>query len=352
MDRANPEMITLARESRGLTQNQLASQTGISQAKISKAEAGLQLLGDSDVLKLAAQLDYPVSFFTQTDSVYGVGSGCLYHRKRKSAPVAATKKLHARLNVTRLRVARLLRAAEISTELRFRDMREEEQFSPVEVAQQARQLWQLPRGPIVNIARTIERAGGIVVQMDFETTKIDAISQWTPGLPPLFFVNAAIPGDRARFSLAHEIGHILLHRYPVAELELEADQFAAEFLMPEEDIKRDLRNISLGKLIQLKTIWKTSMQALLRRAYDLGRIGESYYRKRYTEIGQSGYRKKEPNELPQDTPTVLRALVDAHMADLKFSVEDLARLLHCNPTQLINEYLPEQSHLRLFDEQG
>ncbi len=59
-------------------------------------------------------------------------------------------------------------------------------------------------------------------------------------MPPLFFINVTIPADRVRFSLAHEIGHIVVHQLPTDDMEREADRFAAEFLMPESAVRPDL----------------------------------------------------------------------------------------------------------------
>ena len=71
------------------------------------------------------------------------------------------------------------------------------------------------------------------------TERISAASQWLTGDDrPYFFVNAAHSGDRQLFSLAHEIGHMVLHAYPEQEQEDQADRFASEFLMPEAEIRQ------------------------------------------------------------------------------------------------------------------
>src|ERR1700730_1023199 len=98
-----------------------------------------------------------------------------------------------------------------------------------------RRSWGIPNGPVENLTTAIEAAGGVVLRRSFGTSKIDAMSKWAPGEPPLFFINSEIPADRCRYTLAHEIGHIVMHQVPTPDMEGEADRFAEEFLMPEKD---------------------------------------------------------------------------------------------------------------------
>jgi Zn-dependent peptidase ImmA (M78 family) len=51
-----------------------------------------------------------------------------------------------------------------------------------------------------------------------------------------------------RWTLVHEIGHILMHRFPTDNMEREADEFAAEFLLPAKDVKPQLYDLTLPML--------------------------------------------------------------------------------------------------------
>ena len=96
----------------------------------------------------------------------------------------------------------------------------------------------------------------------------------------------------------HEIGHIIMHQMPSDEMEAQSDRFAAEFLMPASEIKSDLRQLRLQQLPALKTIWKVSMAAVVKRAFDLGQITERQYRYLFTELSMQGWRTKEPIQIP------------------------------------------------------
>ena len=158
-------------------------------------------------------------------------------------------------------------------------------------------MWKLPPGPVANVIQAIEDAGGIVFKCDFGSNKIDALSQWLQGIPPMFFLSNRIPTDRMRWTLAHELGHVIMHQIPSENIELEADIFASEFLMPALSIKPYLADLTLAKLAALKTHWKVSMASILKRASDLGVISDRQKTYLWTQMGAHGYRTNEPVQL-------------------------------------------------------
>jgi Zn-dependent peptidase ImmA (M78 family) len=108
-------------------------------------------------------------------------------------------------------------------------------------------------------------------------------------------------------SLAHELGHLVMHTNPNENVEEEAWDFAQEFLMPAVEIGKQFARLNLDKLGELKKEWGVSMQAILYRAKKLGKIGESYNRFLWMQIGKCGYRVNEPFEdvIPDEKPTEL-----------------------------------------------
>ena len=134
----------------------------------------------------------------------------------------------------------------------------------------------VPPGPAENLVDTIEACGGIVIDRDLEIDNLDALCRWVPGLPKLFFLNGARPGDRMRLTLAHELGHTVMHINRDVDTKLAEDQarrFAAAFLLPASEIRRDLGvRLDIPKLSALKRKWRVSMQALAYRAHQLGCI--------------------------------------------------------------------------------
>lgn len=346
-----PGMVTLARQARGLSQTELAALLNITQGRLSKIESGLLPVSDDLLTVMVRQLHFPPGFFQQTGRTLGVGVAELFHRKRQNVSAKVLDKIHAVIEIRSVHhVKALLRSSEIECKIPQFDV-DAYGGQADDIARMLRATWTLPKGPIPNLTRVIEDAGGVVIPFDFETHLIDAISRWVPGLPPLFFVNRMVPTDRLRWSLAHELGHMVMHALPTPEIEQQADAFAAEFLVPAREARSDLANVTLPSLANLKRYWKVSMQALLRRAENIGTITRNQARYLWSQMARAGYRTREPIELDPtiERPDLLRELVDIHRKELGYSIADLAEMLTIYEDELRAWYMADDPapHLRV-----
>lgn len=342
-------MVILARESRGLTQHEAAIRLRVTQSRISKIESGMLPVPDDLVPQLSEVFEYPEEFFSQTGLIYPLGAG--FYRKAKGIATRDLTVIIARINIERIRIQKLLRSIELDTvKLPTLEIDGERHRSPESVARAMRKFLSLPRGPIENLTRTLENAGVFVVQCDFETRFFSGVSIRTENGIYIVFVNSAMPGDRQRFTLAHELGHIIMHRIPNDEMENEADRFASEFLMPEQDIRSQLSNLTLAKLASLKKYWKVSMQAILMAATNLRLVNERKRRYLWMQMGKHGYRLNEPTELaiPRDPPTLLQETVKIHLGQLGYSETDLQEILFLGEDELEKYWLKAPKRLRLL----
>jgi Zn-dependent peptidase ImmA (M78 family)/DNA-binding XRE family transcriptional regulator len=319
----NPDLIALAREARGMTQTQLAASSSISQPVISKIENGAYEVDADRLLAIAEALGYPPEFFYQSGRLGW--TVCMADRKRKTMPLKRLHAIHAQVNIARMQVMRLLNGVEIDPALDFPRLDVLEFESPEEIARLARAHWRLPFGPLRSVIDTVESAGGIVIRTQFASEKIDAVSLWVPGSPPFFFMNETIPGDRWRWSLTHELGHAIMHATPTPDQEKEADRFASEFLMPADEIRPELEHLTMAKLADLKERWRVSMQALIRRAYQVGAITERQQRSFFMRMSQMGYRKSEPFPFPQEEPTLLQQVLTVHLGQHGYTPSELSQ---------------------------
>ena len=112
-----------------------------------------------------------------------------------------------------------------------------------------------------------------------------------------------------RLTLAHELGHLVMHEHPTEDMEREADRFAAEFLMPEQDVALELYPMSLERAAALKTRWRVSMAALIRRARDLGKLTTWQYKNLFVQLGRLGYRTNEPNPIAFEEPEFVNTII-------------------------------------------
>ena len=330
----NQAMIALARESRGSTQTALAELIGVSQTMLSKVEGGAKVPTPAMVASISAALHYPPEFFYQTDTIFGPGLSEFFHRRRQDVGVKVLTRIHAQINVIRMHIARLLRAVELP-ELKIRPF-DMDDFSPKEAARAVRASWQLPAGPVPNVVKAIEDAGGVVIRYEFGTPRVDAISRAVPGLPPLFFVNKGMPPDRERLSLCHELGHLVMHDVPTPDMEDEANKFAAEFLMPEREVAPHLDRVTIDRLATLKPYWRVSMAALLVRAFDLGKVPAK--KKQYLWMQMAQYRRQEPIEIAGETPTLLREIIDLHRHTFGYGLKEFSQLLAAEPSDIVRTY--------------
>jgi len=325
--RVNPEMVTLARESRGLTQGEAAKRIGISQGRLSKIEAGLAPAPDDVLSRIADVFHYPLGFFSLRDTLLGPGTGEFFHRKRQATPARTLRQLHATLNVRMINIGKLLQAVEIERDDIPR--LDPDDLSPSEIARAVRAQWQLPMGPITDLVRVVENAGVIVVSSDFGTPRVDAVSRYIPGRPHVFFMDSTVPGDRQRLTLAHELGHVVMHQSLHRDMETQAYEFAAELLMPAKEIRSQFDRVDIPKLAAMKPYWKVSMAALLKRASDVGKVSPRMERYLWSQMGKAGYRTREPAEIdvPHEEPRLLQEIIDVHRSELGYGLEDLSELM-------------------------
>ncbi|MFF4989758.1 ImmA/IrrE family metallo-endopeptidase [Streptosporangium saharense] len=362
---AEPAMLVLARESRGWTQADVAEAMShlevggrISQGYVSRAEAGRLTVTGDRLLLFATALRYSPEVLCSPVNVHGVGIGLVHHRKRASMGITGLRRIHATLALTRMQTKALTRAAGMTGEHRFHHIPVSALDSPQDAAEQLREHWNLPPGPIVDLVAVVEQAGALVVTRDLETGELDAVSQWSQGERPLFLLNSTTPPDRFRFSLAHELGHVVMHTEPGTgrEQEEQADRFAAEFLMPYEDITADLKQgVDLARLLELKGRWGVSMAALVRRALTLNVISDWQYRNIMVEMSALGYRTAEPGAVPREMPRGMAHVVNRLQQHHGLSVAQAARVAGLSPDEFDEIYrcassLPESLRSRHVSE--
>ena len=329
----NPDLLRIGRQARGWSQTELSRQSGVSQANLSKLENGLIRPTDDVLNRVGSALHFPQSLFFEPDRMLGLPiSVHPMYRKRASVGQRSLERLEADLNIRLIHIRRLLKSVEFDPELPLPEL-DIDEFSgdPERIAALVRRTWLVPTGPMKNLVEWVERAGCIVVHCDFAALSVDGVTINSLGMPPCIFLNRNQPADRQRYSLGHEVGHIVMHRVPSATMEDEANAFASALLMPAREIRPYLSGrLTIQKLAALKPVWRVSMQALLYRAKTLGAITANQSQYLWRQISALGYRRSEPPELdfPAEKPSVLPEIIRVHLDDLGYEVEDLCSILH------------------------
>ena len=322
----NEKTLTLARESRGYTQKQLSEKSGVAQGTISKIELG-QLSAPEYLIELFGKaLNYPVDFFTQEPYFYVRG----HYRSKQSVSDKASKMYLAKMTI----VERIFTTLQTAVELPEPNVPswdiDVDGGSPAMAALFVRDKWKIPKGRITNLTELVEDNGILVMLLDLGEK--DGFSTYSDIKYPVIFLNNRRTSDRLRFTLAHELGHLVLHwgrKDHGRDEEQEAHEFASELLMPSQDIQPYLNKLNSSTLTDLKRYWKTSMASIARKAKDLGTITQDQYYYMMKGFSANGYRTfGEPELFEPEKPTILSDIVELYVNDLNYTKQELASLLH------------------------
>ena len=252
----------------------------------------------------------------------------------------------AELNIRVMHLRRFLEGAAIANTSDLPRMDIDEFRNAEHVAALVRAHWRVSAGPLANLTSLVEKAGALVAHSDLGGASISGVTFSVPGMPPLMVLNTDQPADRMRFSLAHELGHMIMHRFPTSNMEQEANTFAVALLMPAPDIRQYFlgRRIDLSLLAALKPEWKTSMAALLMRAHNLKFISDNQNTYLWKQISARGYQLREPPELDfeHEKPELIGQILQLHVDALGYSISDLAKLLCIHEREFRSLYAMDQ----------
>ena len=211
-------------------------------------------------------------------------------------------------------------------------------------AMRLRAAWNLGGEPVPNLAEFLEERGIKIIPLEFgeNVSGLMCKAQGAKGGDvPVIVVNKDDTGERQRFTLAHELGHLVLDAPSGAKGEKLAHWFAGAFLMPAETLWQEVgkhRNeLSIGELFELKALFKLSVQAITYRLKDLQIISGPLFKKLFDHFVEQGWRKPpyaEPGAIPPERPERFRRLCFRAVAEGAVSESKAAELLGVSVRQL------------------
>ncbi|RLA50757.1 MAG: transcriptional regulator [Gammaproteobacteria bacterium] len=307
------ERLVRARAASGLSMRDLGERVGVSANMIKKYEHNESMPTSGKLLKIAKSLGVRSEYFFRPVKVELKN---IEYRKRANTPKGILKKIEADVLDQAERWQELaniwpefpIQPFEVPDELptAISSLSELEDF-----AVKVRSAWGLGLNPIPDLIDEIESHGLLVIITNIdENAKFDGLQATVEG-NPVIVVSSNWPGDRQRFTLAHELGHFLLRGRLGADIDEEkaCHRFAASFLLPACAVRQSLglkrHNIEMQELFLLKKEYGLSMQACLYRAKDLAIISESVCKKIFFTFVHNGWRKKEPGEPLRSEETIL-----------------------------------------------
>ncbi|WP_057464505.1 XRE family transcriptional regulator [Pseudovibrio sp. POLY-S9] len=301
----NHKRLDLARRRRRLTNKKLSEVTGLTVVTLTRILRGItETPSEESVEKLARALDYPTSFFYGEDFETLNPDGVSFRSlKRMSA-----KERDAAIAAGELGVE-LFHWLDQHFNLPTLDLPDlSDSPTPEIAAAELRQHWKLGEKPIGNMVHLLESKGVHVLSLSERNNNVDAFSFWLDK-QPFVFLNTQKTAEHSIYDAGHELGHLVLHKlgdlHDHRQIEHEANQFSAAFLMPEKDVRSAIRRpITPEKIIKSKKRWRVSAMALTYRLHKLAFISDWQYRSMCIELGRRGYRSGEPDGIKRETSKV------------------------------------------------
>ena len=296
-----------ARDLKGFSQQELADMIGISKQMISKYEKGESLPTSTILLKLKKHLNVSMNYFFKPSKIE---LGVLNFRKKSSF---SNKKQESLEQLIKLNLENYLEIEDLlQIDYSFKNSIGNKKVNSIEDIEKLvlslRNEWEIGLDPIHNIIQLLEDNEIKVVELYDVEDAFDGLATFVNDKFPVIVVNGNFPVERKRFTLLHELGHLLLN-LPECDLKIEenyCNKFASEFLFPKKlvikefGVKRDL--ISLNELIEVQKKYGMSIQAIVYRLVDAGIFSENRKTEFYKKLNFNPSLKREVNLTRFQTP--------------------------------------------------
>lgn len=329
------QRIKLARKANNMSLRNLAEKAEISAMAISKYERDLDTPSSSVLLRLAQALAVSIDFLfrPQTISVQ-----LQAYRKHAALGVKEQEAIQMRIQEWLERYLEVEGFFPDEGQAVSLPVHTIQSINQVEdVALQLRENWNLGLDPIENLTQLLEDRG-IKVGMVFGFEHFDASTFIADGIP-VIVSKAELPGDRQRFNLGHELGHLILDVEKGRDSEAICHRFVGAFIVPAQAAQFELGSrrttLDMNELYLLKHKYGLSMQAWIFRARDLGIISENTAARLFQHFRASGWHRYEPGEaLPPERPLRMERLIYRALAEDLISRSRAQELLG-EPLQLL-----------------
>ncbi len=316
----NPQRIELARMRRGLTTTDLAVRLGVSPRTIGSYEkVGAPLARAAD---LSGILGFPERFFTQRDPADLTGEGINFRAGRLASAVHRRAAIAAA--ACAMEISGWIDDRFILPTLTLADLSGQD---PHTAAELLRASWGLGVQPLPTMVQLAEYFGIRVYSLPVLAEQVDAFSVWSGSTPFIFLARRQTP-EQCRLAIAHEIGHLVLHRRePVAAgQERQARIFASEFLLPRRGIMEQLdHNPSVEQLIGLKNTFRIPAMVAAAACHQAGMFNDHTYRQMCVDLHELGYKHGEPDGMARhETSKIFPQVFNPQ----RFEVAQAAEQLH------------------------
>ena len=342
------DRIRRARVLRGLSLDELANKLGdISKQALSKFEKGDAKPSSTRLLQLAKALDLKPEYFFRQDTVT---LAPLEFRKLARMPRYRQAQIEEQVREHLERYLALERCFDARDVVVASEVMGSILVDCVDDAEDAASLvrarWEIGHDAIANLTDLLEERGIKIALIDGPDDFDGACAVTRDGRHALIALNVSRPGERIRFTAAHELGHWVMalpESMPAKTAEACCHRFAGAFLYPKEQVLNDFgrhqrSRVHPEELLNAKLRHGVSMQVALRRLKDLGLLGDTGYTAAQILFGKYGWRSAEPSPFLPERPRRFESLVFWGLAEGLFTRSRAAEFLQ----RPISELDPER----------
>lgn len=334
LDSFDSARLTQARFAAGYSKAKLAEIVGVTAAAVGQYESRTMSPRPDVMYALAKALDVPTEYFAIGRPIGRVDGSDAHFRSLRSTTARDRAKAIAFIE----QVWELAFALEKRVQFPQVNLPELEVLDPDFAAAKLRVQWGVGAGPLRHLVALAESNGVIVSLLSLSNVDVARVGAFSTSHLPRPIVIATPERARSvfehRFTIAHELGHILLHQEAAPgdpQQEREADQFAAALLTPREQIANLLpRSVDLARLEELSRRWGVSIESLLHRMRETGRVSDATLRRAYQRLAvlrATGAGAADPVSVyPGEVPSILMSAA-ALARDHGFSLAALANEL-------------------------
>lgn len=334
-----------ARKLKQLSMQEVADELGVSKQMISKYENGSSMPTSTKLIKLSNLFGLKIDYFFRS---FKIELGEVNFRKKSSFPI---KKQNALKEQIKIELENYLYVEDsLSIDFIFSNPINNliiKSFKEVENAvSQLRTVWEIGFDPIHNIIQILEDNKIKIIEID-EDDKFDGLATYIDDKYPVIVLNKNFPVERKRFSLLHELGHLILNisEDTVLDEELICNKFASEFLISNNILINELggirNNITYNELISIQEKYGISIQAVVYKLKEIGIINKNQHSRFYMKIRQNKELEEYVNQSRFNTPEYSKRydrLVYRALAQEAISISKASSLLNISVDDINDNY--------------
>ncbi|MDD3479232.1 MAG: XRE family transcriptional regulator [Paludibacteraceae bacterium] len=278
-----------ARKLRGLSLQNVADALQVSKQMISKYESGLSMPNSAKLIKLSKLFDLKIDYFFNS---FKIELNEVNFRKKSTFSVKKQESLKEQIKICLENYLFIEDCLSInySFENPLKDFKISNTEDIIKAVQKLRNDWEIGFDPVHNLIQLLEDKKIKIIERSDVEDEFDGLATCVDNKYPVIVLNKKFQVERKRFSLLHELGHLLLNIADNCEIKEEdvCHKFASEFLLPQNIVISEFggkrEHILFSELVSIQEKYGISIKAIVYKLKDVGILNENQHSNFYKRI--------------------------------------------------------------------